>query len=274
MYVLKAHQIAAIVSVVSLLTVFIPFTLPLPIDSKTIAFYNQIEKLPPGSKVLFGYAATYTYYLSHRDVFRAIIYHCARKNLTLLWYNFEKEGPAASLSIFSYANPEAKFPYWKYGKNYVIFSLLVGEEDAMAALASNMRILETDIYGNSIDDLPAMDGVKTLKDIDLCIVYYETYTWPYMFIRQWPVKYNVPLIDATAFPPVSAYYNPDTGPVYGVLDSDRGQAEYELITGFFGEQIIRMKLRGTAGLTIAVVLLVLGNITDYINKRKQMEGGE
>lgn len=208
--------------------------LPIPVSPQTKAFRNEITKLPAGSIVVFGNTRGGPP-IDVRDFFRALILDLASRNLKVIFLSFLAGGVSASEYMISYSKVESLYG-WQYGRDYVIFPYLSGDESAMAAAAANFySAYSTDIRGTPIGNIPIMQNVRSFMDVDLAIAEYGIFTFGDMYVRQWPVKYpNVPLIVIGQYYGIAAYYGKN---VVGDVDyTPQARGEYEFLSGFPGEE--------------------------------------
>lgn len=260
------RQMAILTSSLCLISIFVMVPIPMVIGPITLDFYKEIEKLPPGSVVAWAQNCAFGTYMTKRDAYRAVIYHCFDRKLKTILYSFDPDAPQLNAAVMVYSNVEKKYGA-KYGEDYVIFPFLAGEETAMAAVASDTRVLKTDLYGNDIEKLPLMKNVRTMKDIALTVNDAGSFTFVEMWIRQWPAKYGNRAIGTMVFATVAPVYGVY---VHGYLDGVRGYAEYEKLTGYLGDHLMKMNARNLQGLAVFIAV-GLGNISWAIAKYRKRE---
>lgn len=234
-----------------------PLGLPMTIGPLTKDYYNTIESLAGGSVVEFSTEQALSGYVGRRDVLRATIYHLAQKKAKLLFHSYGEQTPLIWEAMRKYTNFEAMYGY-KYGEDFVIFPFLAGQEIALATVAADMYSIPTDIYGTPTGNIPMMKNIRTAHDVDL-IIEIGGWNWAEFVVRQWPAKYGMKMIDMSYYAYIAAYYGKY---VFGVLDLTCGGAEYELLTGYKGEEIAKMDIMNLGSLFV-MVLIVWGTI-EYI----------
>jgi hypothetical protein len=267
---IRYRWFALMLIVLVLIPVAIPVGLPLVVSEKTYDFYNAIEALPDGSIVDLGGATPYETFIARRDMILAIIDQLAKNKHKMLFHGFRPETPIAMLDACAIVDIEGKYGY-VYGTDYVVFDYLAGDEVALAAVAADMKLFATDYTGIPMSQLPIMDNINTLRDVDLVIdLAPEVWTFVPSFIRQWPSAYGVPSLDANLFGPVANYYGPGQECI-GCLDGDRGSAEYELLTGVpWRIDLAKLEMRNLVDIPI-LALIVLANIGYWMRPRKERE---
>ena len=244
----------------------VPFTLPITIGSITKDFYNEIEKLPPGSIVAFANHNSYSGYLVKKDEYRAIFYHLFDKQCKLIMVSFWPDTPQVWTDLLAYSGVEKKYNI-RSGTDFVVFPFLSGEETALAAIAADFhKAFTVDLYGNPIDSIPLMTNVHSLRDVQLTISDAGSFTFIDMFVRQWPAAYDVPSINIYVYSTVAPYYPRF---VQGALDGSRGGAEYEVLTKYPGAELIKLNARNLQGLWV-LVTIVIGNIAFFGARNKKI----
>jgi len=260
------RQIAIMDGSLALITIFLMVPIPMIIGPITMDFYNEIQKLPPGSVIAWAQNCAFGTYMTKKDGYRAVVYSIFDRGLKLILYSFDPDAPQLNAAVMAYCNVEKKYGA-KYGVDYVIFPFLAGEETAMAAVATDTRVLKTDLFGNDIESLPLMKNVRSMRDIPLTIMDAGSFTFAEMWARQWPAKYGNRALNAYIFATTAAVYGVY---VHGCLDGVRGYAEYEKLTGYLGDHLIKMNARNLQGLAVFIVV-GLGNISWAIAKYRKRE---
>jgi len=237
-----------------------PPGLPIPTDPITVDYYNMIEKLPSGSLVVWGYYLDYVAsYTGARDVHRAQLLHLVSRNAKIIMLSYGPVAPAAFEDMIRYANIEALG--YKYGTDYVIFPFLAGEESAIAAAGDLWSTYTVDNRGNSLSSLPLLKGVKGVQDAKLGLMGSNVVTVPHMMVRQWGVKYGLPLI-GSSYSEMSIYYNKY---VFGCGPSG---SLYELLTKNPGVELIKSDMTNIEG-GISLAMIFIGLVYSLRSKVPQ-----
>ena len=249
----------------ALLVVITGLTLPLTIGPITTDFENEIQKLQPGDTVAWAQNCAFGTYIDKRDIYRAVIFRIILdKDARLILFSFDPNAPQLNTAVMKYCEETLEAAGKQYGVDWIVMPFLAGEESALAASARNMRVTGIDLVEQKpLDQFPIMDGIDTMDDIVLTINDAGSFTFAEMWIRQWPGAYGNRAISTYVFATVAPVYGIY---VHGCLDGNRGYAEYESLTGYTGDQLIKMDMRNLQGIaTIAIVLL--GNATYFARKR-------
>jgi len=254
-------QMAAILTVLSAIPVFIPIGVPIPIGYTTRDFYNTIQSLKVGGIVALPFQETTAHYNSYRDGWTAMLLQLFTRRAKLICYSLQTETPQVWETLFRFVDM-SKYNY-TYGVDYVIFPFLSGDESALASIGANMRLFTTDLYGTKTADIPVMAKVRTLADVDLTISSYSSNDFADMYVRQWPARYGVKaLTTMRAYGDVAQHYGKY---IFGCEDRP---AEYEKLTGYAGEDLIISDAQNVTAVFIYFSIL-LGNITYFLDKRRR-----
>jgi hypothetical protein len=246
--------VLAIIPIASVL-LNIPFVLPLTIGSITRDFYNEIEDLPEGSIIAWNSAAQYSGYVGIRDGYRALFKHIFESELRVIFTSFAPDTPIIWQEALAYSRVIADYNLVE-GEDFVVFPFLAGEESAMAAAAANFKTAwATDLRGVPSTNIPLLQEVEDLGDCQLCIHDGSSFTQVDMYVRQWPAAYNIRGLNQQVYATSAPYYGRF---IFGCLDGTRGYAEYEVLTGFVGEEVIKMDARNLQGLFV-LVMVFFGN---------------
>lgn len=239
--------------------------LPLTIGPITTDFYNEIEALNPGDVIAWAQNCAFGTYINKRDAYRAVVYQAIIDNdATMILYSLDPDAPQLNAALMAYCGPTLEAAGKQYGVDWIIMPFLAGEESALAAIARNMRVTGNDlIEGRPLDQFPIMEGINTMDDIPLTINDAGSFTFVDMWIRQWPAAYGNRGLNTMVFATVAPVYGIY---VHGALDGNRGYAEYEKLTGYAGDQLVKMDMRNLQGIAV-ITIVILGNITYFARRR-------
>jgi hypothetical protein len=260
------HRKCAIMNTaLAIIVVVSGLRLPLLIGPITTDFYNEIEALNPGDVIAWAQNCAFGAYVNKRDAYRAVVYHAIIDNdAKMILYSLDPDAPQLNAALMVYCESELEAAGKQYGVDWIIMPFLAGEESALAAIARNARVTGNDlIEGRPLDQFPIMEGINTMDDIPLTINDAGSFTFVDMWIRQWPAAYGNRGLNTMVFATVAPVYGIY---VHGALDGNRGYAEYEKLTGYSGDQLIKMDMRNLQGIAV-ITIVILGNITYFARRR-------
>jgi hypothetical protein len=266
------RRMSAVLFILTFILVFQPIFLPLRITYQTQDFHDRIEEVQPGDTVVFSVpAGPGTMKGMDRDWLITLMNHLyERGDIKLVFHPTSGSWPAA---LKPFRDVLKLDEHWTYGENYVFLPYSAGEEVAWAAFAADIHgFFAADAYGTPLSQIPMMDDIRSMADVDLAIVRYGIFTWGEMFFRQWSAKYGVDTLGMAAFSTLASWYGSkeEGGLVQGNLDLSRGWAEYEYLRGYPGEHFVILDVRNVTT-TITIALVIAGNLSYWITRGRERE---
>tara|TARA_B100000123_G_scaffold146473_1_gene108180 strand:- start:40 stop:891 length:852 start_codon:yes stop_codon:yes gene_type:complete len=249
-----------------LIPLLTPISLPIRETPTTVKFFEGIEQIPEGSKVLvsFDYGPSTRPEIHPMNV--AVLRHLLRNGhkiyISCLW----PDGIYMALDALDDISDE--FSLKEY-EDYVLLGYRPGAEAVIKGLASDLRKVYTvDANGKFIDDIDMMDNVTNLKDF--AYIYSGSAGYPGTF--EW-VKYGgdptgVRMSSGTTSVQVNEvipYVR--SGQLIGLLAGMPGAAEYEKLVESPGIAIKGMAAQSFAHIVI-VVFIIFGNIAYFLKQKK------
>ncbi len=227
---ISARALYLILLVSIAIPVAIPLGLPLPVTAPVKAFYDAIEKVPAGGKIVMDVQISVGVYAEEGPLFRAVIEHVSRRAASskikyVIIVNLA-EAQSLSLDIMSKMTLNGN----KYGVDYAFMGIVSATEPAISSWARDIYAnTPVDAYGTPVGQIPVMQNIRSLKDFNLLIVMQGSLIEFWM--RQWSVQYNIPMAVTCGISSSIAgwrvYY--ETGQFVGFLPGVRGAGEYEVI---------------------------------------------
>lgn len=260
---LDRRVIYVIVTLTVALPLVFPVGLPLSIAQETKDYYNAIANLPAGAKVLCKI-----------DLEAGIVGELAPASvatLKQLWkipvkmvfiFFYRGDGPIVFEQVLLPQVPGYIDKYHigdkVYGKDWVSLGYIEGHETAMAKLAADFHFVSLDQWSNSISSLPLMNDIKTAADFNLLI--HVGGGDNAATLNQFATPYSLKAVTATAgvdYVGLLPYYK--SGVYLGILNSLKGTAEYEEISGNLGTAIVSTDAISATHVAL-LTLIIIGNI--------------
>lgn len=255
-----------LVLVVMGLPILFPLQTPFSVKEETLAVYNIIEELPPGSVVVVEGANAYGFLVEIKECLQAVLHHLFSKDLKIVFISFSADNRMfheIARGVVGISRDEP-FDGKAYGVDWVDLGYQTGGSSALARFAANPQSVEFDTYGNPTKDLPIMQEIGDASTWGLCIE--DSGSGVSMAIRQVAIPYETKMIslNTAGWYPFHIVYV-KSGIIKGMTMGIRGAAEYEKLMGYVGlghsgADMLNM----THGLII--VLVILGNIS-YFGQR-------
>ena len=238
--------------------------------------YEKIESLPEGSRVLISLDYDPSSAPEQQPMVDAIIYHCCRRNLRL--YIMALWAPGQNIASETIERIiKGHFPDKVYGEDYVHLGFKAGNEGLINVIITDMKkMYTTDAKGAAIDDIPAMQDVRNLKNMDLIVAFGGGKPG----LKEWILfagdPGNIPVaggVTAVSAPLLYPYY---PNQMLGMMGGIKGAAEYESELARRDEGFAKMRhpgleMMGPQAVAHVVIMLfiVIGNVAYFIERKRQ-----
>lgn len=257
------------------------FTLPIKASSHSKRVFDEIDALKDDSRVLvsFEYGPSTKPEIHPSAI--ALLNHLFSKDIKVYAVALWPDGNFMATDAFSkVADTYEK----KYGVDYVNLGYKPGGEAVVKGLASDIRTMYTvDLLGNQLDEIEMMNNVTNLLDFDFIF----SLSAGYPGSKEWvqfacdplgiPMSTGCTSIQVTDIIP---YVQNDQ--IKGILSGMPGAAEYEQLVQNALEERGMMVAPGKASINMAaqsmahviiVLLIILGNITYFLTRKSNKNGG-
>lgn len=257
-----------LISIAVVIPLLWPLFIPVRVTPEVQAVYDTIEQLPPRSVLFLAMDFDPASKPELYPMAEAILRHAFRKDLRVIGMTFWVTGTGLGEKVFSDIAKEIGKEYgkdylylgWKAGDYALVISM--GDEDKGIAFT-----FPQDHYGKDTKNMPVLENVKTLKDINYMVELAaggSLGTW-YLYGRM-PCKFNMGG-GCTGVMAAGWYNLLKIGWINGFLGGLRGAAEYEVL--------IDKKERATKGMDaqsvthmLIIIMVIFGNIV-YLSTRKK-----
>jgi len=277
-----------------LLSVAVPIllqtTFPEKASAMAQAVFDEIDKLPEGSKILLPFDFDPASEGELGPMATAFTYHCAMKKHKMYFMALWPVGPQMiDEAINKVIRPD--FPELRYGVDYVNLGFKPGNEGVIRVVVTDLKELyTTDDAGTNINNIPMMQGVDSVRDCDLVINVSAGYPGNKEWVQYASTAYPGEIILVGGCTGVQApqMYPYIPNQMKGILGAIKGAAEYEKlvmdhyprhITNAEGDQALDPKyteaLRRMGPQLIAhllmIVLIIGGNIIFFVERHRGMQ---
>ncbi len=252
------------------LSVFIPLLVPLGLEvvttPTTVDVFNAIDSLPAGTRVLISFEYGPSTQPEVEPMGVALLHHLFRKDCRVIATALWPDGQFMSARLFELFEAEYDL---EWGVDYVNLGFRPGAEAVIKGIAKEFRAnYRTDLRGNLVEDLPIMDGIYKVADVDFIFTLSAGYPGTVEWILYAADPYNIPMssgVTAIQVNEVIPYV--DAGQCYGILAGMSGAAEYETLVKK-GDATKFMDAQSIAHFLI-VLFIILGNISYIVGRRRQ-----
>ena len=259
--------VGAVILILVFIPLMVPLNLPISTSKWTRDAVDVLEAVPAGKYVvwedMWGMGGLAEAEVGHTALMRILL----KNNIKFVMVSLSTDTPLLHTYISGIVanTPEGKGKV--YGEDWAQMGFLPGGEAALSLMAEDFHAaFGNDYYGTSLSRLPIMDGLEDSDDIALVITGSSSQTWVEAPVRQWYVKYDVPIVSytLTGGTVLSATYWPNNG-IVGIIEGSRGGAELEFIGGVPGAGASQTDAKTLAFLATAA-FIVIGNISYFGSK--------
>lgn len=265
---------------------FVPLKLPVRPSAMVKAAYYTVEELQEGDRVLVSLDLDPASTPELAPYYEAVMLQLKRKGVKMVivttwyaapplverWIKESIERPIAPPGTDGYSGLNDR-PYEK-NVDYVYLGFREGREATINGMATDLRGTYDNqtADGTPLDEIPLMNGIKTLADFDLVVMVSAGYPGIKEYVQQAQGRGNVPMVGActaVSTPDYTPYYN--AGQLLGLVGGMKRAAEYEVLVGRAGRAAEGTDVLNFGHLVV-ILAIVFGNVI-YFASRKRKRGG-
>lgn len=241
-------------------------------------FFDKIESLPEGSKVLLSFDYDPGSAPELQPMATAMTWHCAKRGHKMY---FMALWPLGANMIKETVDEVIKknFPEYEYGVDYVNLGYKPGNEGVINVVKSNIKELySTDHYQTNINEIPLTKNLQNITEMALICNVSAGYPGTKEWIQYAATPLRIEIISGCTGVQSPLMYPYIPTQLQGLLGAIKGAAEYEAALKMkypeYGEKpeftrgIRRMGPQLIAHCTI-LTLIVLGNIVLALTRRAE-----
>jgi hypothetical protein len=259
-----------------LISLKIPFSIPIPISPEARNIYNFVDTLKAGDAIHLAMDYDPAVQGELQPMTLAILKQCFEKRIKVVITALHQFGPglaAAALDTAAarhYARTGEKIVN---GVDYVFLGYKPYPILIILGMGQNYRIpFPTDYYGVPVDSLPMMASIQNYRDVKAVLNVSGTSATDW-WISYGNGRYGMPLaIGVTGVMATEYYPYLQTGQIFGILGGLKGAAEYETLVKTPGPAVRGMKVQMVAHLII-IVFIIVGNIGYFAMRRSRRQAG-
>jgi hypothetical protein len=247
------------------LPLLFPVALPINPTRPVVDFYEFVEKLPPGSKVMVADDWDPGSKAELQTVSLIVHRHLRDRGIKVIDVCLWQTGPAAVADVLQEIYEKAGKVY---GRDYIFLGFKEGRELAMASMGNSIpAVYPADARGTPVGQYEIMQGVGRISDLAGLISISAGYPGTKEWVQQVRNRYKIPMVSAcsgVSAPEYFAYY--ESKQLSGLIGGMKAFAEYEkLLGGKSGFATLAMTSQA-AGHYVLVLLILTGNVL-YLLKR-------
>ncbi len=245
----------------------IPLGLKIEVSEPVQLFYDSVNELLPGSRVLVSSEYDPSTMPEVYPMNEALVHHLFTRDIKIIALGLWPQGIPLNQAVMEQAAEEHGK---EYGKDFINLGYKAGGIVVISALAENIpQTFPTDYAGRPIAEFEIMKGVKNLDNVDLIV----SLSAGDPGVREWvmiaqgryrkKVAGGVTAVSAPAFYP---YLN--AGQLQGLIGGMKGAAEYEKLVDRSGTASRGMDAQSIAH-GVIIFFIVVANIFYLIGKRSK-----
>jgi len=257
--------IFAIITVAVIISLILPFELPIPASEPAQDIYRKIESLPERSPVMIAFDYDPSSKEELQPMAIAFLHHCFIKNLRVIGMTHYPGSPGlAESAMVSVAKQYNK----KYGEDYAFLGFKPGAASLIINMGENLySAYPKDFYGNDTTTLPVLEGVDSLRELDF-LLDLAAGTTIEMWIVYGKEKYKFELgAGCTAVMGPDMYPFLQSNQLTGLLGGLKGAAEYEALVHQEASAVSGMRPQSVVHVLI-IVFVIIGNVLYFMSRRK------
>ena len=232
-------------------------------------FYDAIQNLPPDSVVLLAFDYDPFTAAEMDRLAGPILWHLMDRQARLMAVSLLPTGPVVAENLLDRMAEE--HGRYQYGQNYVNLGYIPGQAAAPNELASNLRaLLPQDYRQQKLDELPVMQDVNGIQDVDLLIEFAAQYSTLQWWIEQAGSLYQIKVmaaVSAAVEPMARPYYH--SGQLEGLISGLPGAAQYETKTSKWPSLAIASVDAQSMAHLAMVALIILGALSSLVSPRRK-----
>jgi hypothetical protein len=237
--------------------------------------YDKIENLPPGSKILISYDFDPAMAIEVNPMTDAFVRHAMVKGHHIYFMTLWATGqPIVATAIDSIIKGE--YPEKKNGVDYINLGYKAGGTGVLNVIITDIRKMYlADVNGVDLDSVPIMNGIKSLRDMDLILAVGGGLPG----VKEWILfagdPGHIPIAGGAAAVSTPLLYPYYPRQLLGLLGGIKGAAEYESelkrnYPRFNDTAQPGIKMMGPQTMAHMVILafIIIGNISYFAMKRR------
>ncbi len=247
-----------------------PLQLPTAVTPETQAFYNAVDAIPDGSRIMFAVDVWPSTLAETEPMIVAGLRHCFRKNLKVIGLsNVAMGGPLIAERVLGKVGGE----FGKvYGVDYVNLGYKANYQAVMLGMATRIAdIYPTDHRSTRLEELPLMREVPNYDSLGMIVIVSDNAMVDYWvsLVNARFGKSMVAGVTAVMAPKSLSYIQ--TGQLKGLLGGMKGAAEYEQLLGAKEWATRGMDSQSLIHLLI-IAFIVLGNVAFFASRNPRGPG--
>lgn len=248
-----------------------PIGMPITVSPDTRQYYEAVSEYGEGDIVFFTLNTEFSGYNEIQPGIIATMRIFIENHCKIVIAVGHPEATGIPELVFKSLERELEENGYEYGEDYVILGYIMPNEASVAALAQDFQgTVSQDWLGRPIAGT-FLDDVHTWEDIDLIADFTTGLATTYL-LNHFAERGTHMVVNCIGVMIPSQKNYVDTGKYQGILQSMRGGAELEYLTGHPGPGLTAMDAF-TFGHYMLIGFIIIGNLGYFMYTRKKTLGG-
>ena len=261
-----------LVAVAIILPIIFPLNLPVNITGEVRGVYDEIQKLPPGSKILVAFDYEPSSIPEIEPMAKAVLKQCFDRGIKIVgisWLELGRGNAEKVLNMVESDYKEKGNPI-EYGEDYAYMGFKPGKQAMILNLGSDFKgTCKTDYRGNEVYSMPILQDIETLGDFPYLVCLHDD-----SMINHWILygheETGIKIGSfCTAVMAPGIYANLNAGQLTGIVGGLKGGSEYEKLLKYKGAATKGMDSQTVIHLLI-VAFILIGNFA-YLVKEHHLK---
>jgi hypothetical protein len=246
------------------------FDVPVSVSPEVRKIHTFIENIQPGEYLFLAMDYDPTTIGELNPMAEAILRHAFSRDVKVVIVTLAQFGPGMVEQVTS--RLAAQYNKTR-GVDYVFLGYRPYPALTILAMGVDFRVpFPVDYYGNPLDSLPMMRGIKNFDNVKGVIDLTAGNTAD-MWLVDGNGRYNFPLaIGITGVMAADYYQYLQSGQLFGIIPGVKGAAEYEELIGTHGEGKTQQAYQVVAH-AIIILFIILSNIAYFATRKTKRQIG-
>ena len=250
---------------------FMQFQLPLRISPEVQQVYDEMSKLPPGSKVLVSFDYDPPSAPELQPVAEAFMKYAFKNDIKVIIMGLWPQGPQQASQAVEAAfqqNPDLRDQI-QYGVDYVNLGFQSGNEFVVLRMGESFKsMFPVDLNYTPYDSIPMLKNVSNFSNIDWSLNLSAGKPGTVEWVQIAVDRHNLHMSAAnTAVQAPMAYPYLNAGQLLGLMGGMSGAAQFEKLTNYPGKATTFL-LSQTFAHVAVILFIIIGNIA-FLRSRKE-----
>jgi len=249
-----------------------------PVYSSPIvtAIFDQMEALPPGSRILLTMDYGPSTAPENQPMASAIARHALERDCQLYVMSLWATGPA-QVNLMIEEVIRAEFPEKQDGVDWINLGYKAGNQGLINSILLDLKAMfSTDASGRAIDTNPMMREVRNLKDMHLIVAIGSGLPGVKEWIQFAGDRGDIPIVGGVTAVEAPLLYPYYPRQLLGLMGGLQGAAEYEaLLTAKYpqftatGSTAVQKMGPQAVAHTVIILFVLIGNLAYVLERRRQ-----